>query len=271
MLMSLLVPGFGLVRVGRIRRGITWLIGLPVGGTLALLLLAWESVPIAIGIGAAACFVIAVIWMLCDSFRPGRMTPKLWGALAALLALISLLPVPERFVVKTFKVAGGAMEPTLMGKRNGEPPDHVFANSLSYLIAKPKRGDIVTFSTSAIPGLSHLRAEEEIFYVMRIVGLPGERIEIFAGSVYADGVRLDHRHGIPPIDYVIFPNLASAAIMENGDYVVGPDEYFVLGDNSRHSADSRFWGCVPASSIFGKVSRIYFPFSRIGAPRFPRR
>lgn len=46
-------------------------------------------------------------------------------------------------------------------------------------------------------------------------------------------------------------------------------QYFVLGDNSKNSADSRMWGCVPESSIYGRISKVYYPFSRFGTPGFP--
>ena len=160
------------------------------------------------------------------------------------------------------------MEPTLRGERDGITPDHVIADRVSYLFSKPERGDLLVFSTSEIPEMRKFQGDEEIFFVMRLVGLPGERIEIRDGVVFADGVELGEDDGIPPISYVTLDHIPSVARKEGDAFVVEDGEYFVLGDNSPHSYDSRMWGGVPEASIFGKVTKIYFPFSRWGRPAF---
>src|SRR5439155_13717080 len=87
-------------------------------------------------------------------------------------------------------------------------------------------------------------------------------------SVFANGLRLTAADGIPPIHYV------SREAMEGGDgalgasYLVDRQGYFVLGDNSTNSLDSRHWGCVPRKNVYGKVTGIYYPFSRAGRPRY---
>ena len=103
-----------------------------------------------------------------------------------------------------------------------------------------------------------------MFFVKRLVGLPGERIEIRGGRLFADGRLLDESAGIPPIVYTS-PRMSS--VSSETSYAVPEDGFFFLGDNSAHSFDSRYWGSVPRKNIYGKVSRIYYPLSRIGVPR----
>lgn len=141
---------------------------------------------------------------------------------------------------------------------------------LTYRFSTPKRGDLMVFGTSKIPRIRTREGNSasEIYFVKRVVGLPGEKIQIKDGIIYANGVALDAAQGIPPIHYVSRPDPNAAFIDLGETYTVGPDEYFVLGDNSDNSYDSRFWGNVPASSIHGKVSKIYYPFDRMGRPHY---
>ena len=99
--------------------------------------------------------------------------------------------------------------------------------------------------------------------------MPGERIEIRDGSVFANGVRLTERDGIPPIRFVTRAVVEHAAGASTASYDVDKGGYFVLGDNSSNSLDSRFFGCVPRQNVYGKVTAIYYPFSRAGRPRYP--
>lgn len=267
---SLLVPGFGLLRGRQFRRGFAWILGLQILGVIIALLLALEFIPITVAIIGMFLGLLAVLWMLRKSFCPGRMTPRLWALFIALLLVFAFLPVPGSFIAKPFKLSTGAMEPTLMGARDGNTPDHVVVDKLSYLFAPPKRGDLIVFETSRIAEIPRYPNAGEVYYVKRLVGLPGERIEIKDGAVFADGVRLGSSDGIPPIQYTNYNSTASTA-KKDGVYVIGDSEYFVLGDNSPNSADSRLWGGVPESAVIGKVTKIYFPFVRMGTARFELR
>ena len=101
----------------------------------------------------------------------------------------------------------------------------------------------------------------------RLVGLPGERIEIRDDRVFADGKVLEQGAGIPPVSYV-FPGSGMPSVFsDGGSFSVPRDGFFVLGDNSTRSFDSRYWGAVPRENIYGRVARIYYPWSRIGVPR----
>jgi signal peptidase I len=157
------------------------------------------------------------------------------------------------------------MAPTLL------PGDFVLVERLSYRFGEPARGDVVVFSTDAI---SHSDVRPNSFYIKRVAGLPGERIQIEPPNLLVNGDNVD----TPPI----MKNISSKTdgyegfllahgntrmkpvLTEPNDAVVlGEDEYFLLGDNTEHSLDSRYFGPVSGKSIIGRVTRIYYPFKRI--------
>jgi signal peptidase I len=142
--------------------------------------------------------------------------------------------------------------------------DHLFVERLSYRFGKPKRGDIVVFRTKGIESIT-----PDTFYIKRIAGLPGERIRIEPPFLIVN----DQKVTAPKIFSTISSELDDYAGFQLGgrlskpsdEVTLGPHEYFVLGDNTRNSADSRYWGPVPEKNIIGKVTRIYWPFTRINA------
>jgi signal peptidase I len=260
-LLSLLVPGFGLVRAGRPLRGLAWLVGLQFVSVAVALLFIARSVPNwVVGVGMLVA-LLCILAMLVDSFRPGRLTwPLAVGFVTAFVALVALPSLPQLFA-KGFKVPTVAMEPTLLGASHGIP-DHIMVDRVTYLFSQPKRGELVVFRTSGIVGIP-----AEAFFVKRLVGLPGERIEIRDGRLFADGRQLDETSGIPPITYTLPKTLTSSMAPESGSVSYVPkNSFFFLGDNSANSYDSRYWGSVPRQNIYGKVARIYYPLSRIGVP-----
>lgn len=144
------------------------------------------------------------------------------------------------FIVNTltgrYQVRGSSMEPSL---HNGQ---YVIVSKLSYRMGEPQRGDVVVF-------LPPNGAEDD--YIKRIIGLPGEHVEIRDGAVWIDGYRLDEPYIAVPIPY-------------SGSWVVGADEYFVLGDNRPNSSDSHSWGMLPAENIVGRAWFCYWPPERWG-------
>jgi signal peptidase I len=146
--------------------------------------------------------------------------------------------------------------------------DHIYAEKLIYRFADPKRGDIIVFRTDGIQNLP-----PHTVYVMRLAGLPGEHIRIEPPNLIVN----DHKITEPAIfrtiasqsdGYVGFQlaqGHGNVLSTPTNEVVLGADQYFVLGDNTRNSFDSRYWGPVPRKNIIGKVTRIYWPFSRINA------
>ncbi|MCX7681780.1 MAG: signal peptidase I [Anaerolineae bacterium] len=130
-----------------------------------------------------------------------------------------------------FRVHGPSMEPTL---RDGQ---YIIVSKVVYLLHPPERGDVIVFRLPDNPGED---------YVKRIIGLPGEYIEMQNGTVLVNGKPLDE-------PYVQHPGFYS------GTWTLGENEYFVLGDNRLNSSDSRTWGVFSGDHIVGKAWLCYWP------------
>jgi signal peptidase I len=144
---------------------------------------------------------------------------------ASRIGLLALIILSSGCVVQPVRARGNAMAPTL---KDGE---RLFAlRSFPQL----ERGDIV--------GFKYPRDESKSF-VQRIVGLPGERIEMTNGTVVINGRRLEET-------YVIAANRSSETW---GPRTVADGEYFVMGDNRKNSSDSRQWGTVRRAAIWAKI------------------
>ena len=136
------------------------------------------------------------------------------------------------FVGQRTSVSGSSMEPTL---HHG---DQLILDKLSYHFSEPERFDIIVFP---------FQYEEKTYYVKRIIGLPGETVQIdLSGNIYINGEILEEDYGLEPIN---FPGLAQEPI------TLGEDEYFVLGDNRNNSSDSRdpSVGNIKRDDIMGKA------------------
>ena len=267
-LFSLLVPGFGLIRAGLPMRGVVWLLATLLMSILAAAALATDLMPIAAGLAVLGASLIIQAWMWYDSFRPGRMTKGLWMVFFLLGLGMILLPLPGSWVARAFSIPTSTMLPTLRGARDAEVPDQVLVDRLRYQFSEPQRGDVIVFTTADIPTIPPGPSGEPVFYVKRLVGLPGERITIVDGKLYANGRVLDERDGIPPVAYTMPLGMSSTANKDGDAFLVGEREYFVLGDNSDNSFDSRYWGCVPETNLYGKVTLIYYPLDRLGRPTY---
>ncbi len=146
---------------------------------------------------------------------------------AILLAFVLVFSVGVKV-----SVIGVSMEP---GLYKGQ---EVLVNRFSYKFSSPKRGDIIAFLPNGNPN-SH-------YYLKRVIGLPGERIQIIGGYVYINGTLLEEDES--------YDKIADAGIAE-AEMMLGSDEYFVLGDNRNGSEDSRSGniGPVKKETIMGKV------------------
>jgi signal peptidase I len=276
-LMSLFVPGFGLIRAGNIKAGILWFLGIHLAGMATMAALVAESVPVWGAMAVLTANLALQVTMICKGYRPGRMTCGLWSWFIAMLLVLIFVPSPAFLVATAMRIPTGSMQPTLMGSSNENPiSDQILVSRLSYRFSGPQRGDLIVFSTGPVPNIARLTGQqpsEEHLFVNRVVGLPGETIEIIDGSIYADGRKLGQEDGIPPIRYIRatpVSGMSRVPIARNGEaYMVGENEYFVLGDRSENSLDSRYWGPLPKEAILGEAAKIYYPFSRIGRPVYP--
>lgn len=146
------------------------------------------------------------------------------------------------YVGQRIEVIGSSMSPTL---ENG---DGLFVDKISYRFHEPQRFEIVVFP---------YKYEENTFYIKRIIGLPGETVYIDDGKIYIDDVLLEEYYGK---EVIKDPGRAYEPIK------LGPDEYFVIGDNRNNSMDSRDpnVGNIRKTQITGKAFMRVFPFNKIG-------
>ncbi|EDY81833.1 signal peptidase I, putative [Verrucomicrobiia bacterium DG1235] len=267
--LSIFFPCFGFVWAGQYKRGALWLLGLTTSAVLALALLATASVPAWV----VFLFVILALgiqlFSYVKSYQRGRMTLKNWAILLAYGLTYYFAPLPTFFIAQAFRISSESMAPTLLGSAKNGQGDRVIANKLSYLLSDPKRGDVIVFDTSKVPNLAKIQGPGFwTYFTFRVIGLPGEDIEIRDGKIFANNHELGPEDWVPPISYVTAEDLSIPSPRTNVS-TLEADEYLVLGDNSANAFDSRFWGGVPSAAIVGKVTRVYYPLSRLNSPLFP--
>ena len=158
-----------------------------------------------------------------------------WVKIIVSAAVIAL--VLNNFIIANSKVPSGSMENTIMTN------DRVIGSRLSYLFADPERGDIVIF---------HYPDDEKVYFVKRVIGLPGDTVDIHDGHVYLNGSDVPLKE-----DYIREPMIPEEPVR----YEVPEDCYFMLGDNRNYSKDARFWEntYVKKEKIVAKVLFRYYP------------
>ena len=148
----------------------------------------------------------------------------------------------RQFVIETRYIPAESMLPTL--KVN----DRLVINKLIYRFYSPQRGDVVVFNpTKALEDQNYQDA-----FIKRVIGLPGDRVEVRGGQVIINGTVLRENYIQERPQYQLDP------------VVVPPDQYMVLGDNRNNSYDSHYWGFVPKDKIIGRAVIRFWPFDRLG-------
>lgn len=158
-----------------------------------------------------------------------------------LISLAIILPV-RMFLVQPFYVEGASMEPNFYDK------EYLIIDELSYRFHEPARGEVVVFRN---PG------NNKQYYIKRVIGLPGETVEIINGKVSINDKELNETY----ID-----NLSEQSFSK---LTLGQDEYFVLGDNRPVSRDSRVFQALPKKLIIGRVWFRGWPVDRISTFNLP--
>ena len=133
-------------------------------------------------------------------------------------------------LIGRYKIDGSSMNPTLF---NGQ---YLIIDNISYLLEDPQRGDVIVFK----------HPQNDLNLIKRVVGLPGDHVEIRDRTVLVNGVPLDEPYIQAPPAY-------------SGSWDVPANEYFVLGDNRNNSSDSHSWSFLPEENILGKAEIIYWP------------
>jgi len=156
-----------------------------------------------------------------------------------LVALVIVVPI-RYFLFQPFLVDGESMEP------NFEEGDYLIVDELSYRMREPKRGEVIVFKAPSSPSTR---------YIKRIIGLPGETVEIKDGIVM---VIKDNQAEIIDESTYLPKDLKTVG---NTMISIPDNEFFVLGDNRSVSSDSRTWGLLPRKNIIGRVYVRVWPFT----------
>ena len=163
----------------------------------------------------------------------------------SILVALMLTLIIRTFVIQAFKIPSGSMRPTLL------EGDKLFVNKFIYRFEPPKRGDIVVFKYPENPKKD---------FIKRLVASGGETVEIRDGKIYVDGKFLDNPKSFGKFYYYNHDPFGGP-----GEKVKVPDgSFYVMGDNSANSTDSRFWGFVPKKNMLGKALFRWWPPKRIG-------
>jgi len=159
----------------------------------------------------------------------------------ALIAVVTVFIV-RSFLLQPFLVNGASMEPNFS---NG---DYLLVDELTYRLRSPERGEVIVFR---YPG------DESTYYIKRIIGLPGERVvfEKDGIKIFNDknpsGFRINEAYLPMPLAYT------------DKEFLISPNQYFVMGDNRSYSFDSRSWGSLDKRELIGLVRVRLWPVTRI--------
>jgi signal peptidase I len=162
--------------------------------------------------------------------------PHLLREIVEIVAITVLFFFLIRLLTQSYHVNDGSMQPGL------SVDSYVMINKQAYLFRPPQRGDIIVF---------HLPTNTNVDYIRRIIGLPGDTVQI-------DGTQIKVNNTVLQEPYVS----ASATPIVN-TWKVPSDQYFVLGDNRPTSEDSRYWGPIPKTYIVGKAIFVYWPSDKL--------
>lgn len=173
-----------------------------------------------------------------------------------LIIAIVLALIIRTFIIQPFKIPSGSMRPTLIeGDRifvskfiyGARIP---FTNKRIFTVRAPARGDVMVFESPLDPDKD---------FIKRVIGLPGEGIEIADGKIKIDGEIVEE----PSFIHNNFYYNRSVFGKEGEAFEVPQNSYYVLGDNSASSRDSRYWGIVPKDNIIGRAFFIFWPPKRV--------
>lgn len=185
---------------------------------------------------------------------PAKSALREWTE--SIVVALVLAMIIRTFVIQAFKIPTGSMKPTL------KEGDLILVNKFLYGAKVPFTPD------KRLPSFRHLHRGDVIVFIYpedrkkafikRLIGLPGDTIEIKRGTIYVNDEPLIEK----PFSAIYYYNYGE--LLEEGDRITVPEHsYFVLGDNSSSSKDSRYWGFVPYDNLIGKAELIYWPPYRV--------
>ncbi len=188
-------------------------------------------------------------------------TASRWSEVLQVVFLTLAIVIPIRlFLANPFQVEGASMEPAFFNK------EYLIVDEISYRFQEPKRGEVVVF---------HPPTDPSKYFIKRVIGLPGETVELINGEVkvynkaHPNGWVLNESSYLDTSDY----SIDEKAAMTLRPVTVGPDEYFLMGDNRRASYDSRYFGPIKRDTLIGRAWFRGFPIQRAGSltqlPSYP--
>ena len=164
--------------------------------------------------------------------------------LETIVVSLAIFAVVYIFLFQPHQVDGQSME------SNFHHGEYILTDKISYRINKPARGDVVVF---------HSPQDERVDYIKRIIGVPGDMVQLKGGYVYLNGQKLEEQ-------YIHDPGAVTAGryMREGMEVDIPPGQYLVMGDNRNHSSDSREWGLVSEGAIVGRAFFRYWPITEFG-------
>jgi len=171
-------------------------------------------------------------WMQADQEPKSRTKSAFREVVETIVFTLLIYFLVRTFLFENYRVVGSSMFPTL------EDGQFLVVNKLVYRLQGPQRGDIIVFRDPHAPDRKLIK---------RVVGLPGEMLEIRHGQVFINNQRLDE------------PYIKDLAQYSRPPSPIPDGQYFVLGDNRNNSSDSSSWGTLPGDNIVGKAWLSYWP------------
>jgi signal peptidase I len=182
--------------------------------------------------------------------KPQPPKEIIWVEILKTLGLSAMLAFGIRtFVAEARYIPSKSMVPTL------QVDDRLIIDKVSYHFKQPQRGDVVVFTPpdeASVVCTGSRPQHSKDAYIKRVIGLPGEKIEVKQGLVFINDspIKETYLDSVPEYRY--------------GPRVVPPDSYLVLGDNRNNSCDSHYWGFVPQENIIGRAIVRFWPLNRMG-------
>jgi signal peptidase I len=251
-------PLIGFAYAGSIGKGLFFLL---------LAILAYPALFILLEIEITLASLSAILWLVllisaaiiisCYSTakkQPDEYELKLynkWWVYISLYAFSSFViaPISQNYsrnhIIQAYNIPAGSMLPTL------NIGDHLLVNKRIYKKKNIERGDIIVFPLPNKPTTD---------YIKRVVGLPGETVEIIDKEVFINGLKLPKEHTLNLDSHIL---LREHSERDNyGPITIPENSLFVMGDNRDNSHDSRFWGFVPVNTVKGKAFSIYWSWNK---------
>ena len=172
---------------------------------------------------------------------PNRLRHWAFDWAETIIVAFVLALVIRAFFLQVFWIPSGSMEPTLYIK------DRLVVNKVAYHFREPRRQEVVVFRQKAREG----SAQKPLDLIKRVMGLPGETLEIKDGVVYINGEKIEEHHSM------------NRDFSDFGPVKIPEGSYFMMGDNRPNSADSRYWGFLPRQNLIGPAVMKIWPLNEI--------